>query len=198
MITPRQNGFAMIEIMVTAVILAIGISGMGVLLLKSIQSSQDNSQKSQGMWIVQDLVGRMRANSEGMRAKAYETSGAVNCTQVKMCSDYNDDGFKSSESCTTREMANFDRWITACGVSAQVYDAASDTYLYDSPADSIINPELNVTCTDTTDRTSSYSGEDDCVRYFIELTWDTKLQQGAPDAADRTFKSQFSMVMESN
>lgn len=194
----QQHGFAMIEVLVTAVILAIGISGMGVLLLKSVQSSQDNSQKSQGMWIVQDLVGRMRSNPEGMRAKAYETSGAFDCAPIKACSVYNNNGFEPSQSCSTSQMASFDNWVSVCGANSTIFNAVSSEFLYDSPSDFIINPILDVSCTNTTSRVSTYTGQADCVQYFIQLTWSTKLQQGAPNEDDRVFQSSFSMVLESN
>lgn len=188
----------MIEILVTAVILAIGISGMGVLLLKSVQSSQDNSQKSQGMWIVQDFVGRMRANSEGARAKDYESAGAVDCSDaVTMCADYNNGNRMPSATCNSQEMATYDRWISVCGIDkSDVED--EDNLFFSSPSDFILNPILTVTCTNTSTRVSTYTGLPDCVQYFIELEWDTKLQQGAPDEDDRTYKSQYSMVVELN
>jgi type IV pilus modification protein PilV len=207
-----QRGFAMIEVMVTAVILVIGISGMGLLLLKSIQSSQDNAQKSQGMWIVQDLAGRMRANSEGMRAKAYETDAVISCDPIKMCSDYinNANASQASATCDAAEMATFDLWVTICGISDEISitvpgaigpggpEPDSEYFLYDSPSDFILNPVLNIDCTNTIARVSTSTAQPDCVQYFIGLTWDTKLQQGAATADDRVFQSQYSMVLELN
>lgn len=67
----KQTGFAMIEIMVTVVIIAIAISGMGLLLLRAVQGTQDSAQLSQGMWIVQDYVGRIRANPDGAKGGFY-------------------------------------------------------------------------------------------------------------------------------
>jgi type IV pilus modification protein PilV len=208
----QQHGFALIEVMVTAVILVIGISGMGLLLLKSIQSSQDNAQKSQGMWIVQDLAGRMRANPEGMRANAYETDAAIACDAIKMCSDYINNANQSaaSDTCNPAEMATYDLWVTICGISDAISitvpgpigpdgpEPDSEYFLYDSPSDFILNPVLNIDCTNTIARASTSTGLPDCVQYFIDLTWSTKLQQGAATADDRVFQSRYSMVLELN
>jgi type IV pilus modification protein PilV len=208
----QQHGFALIEVMVTAVILVIGISGMGLLLLKSIQSSQDNAQKSQGMWIVQDLAGRMRANSEGMRAGAYETDQAITCDPIKMCSDYNnsDNTSQASATCNSAEMATYDLWVTTCGISDAISitvpgvigpdgpEPDSEYFLYDSPSDFILNPVLNIDCTVNIPRVSTSTAQPDCVQYFIDLKWDTKLQQGAAAADDRVFESRYSMILELN
>ncbi len=42
-----EHGFAMIEALVTALIVAIGVSGVGVLLMRAIQGTQDSAQLSQ-------------------------------------------------------------------------------------------------------------------------------------------------------
>jgi type IV pilus assembly protein PilV len=132
-----QQGFAMIEVIVTALIIAIGVSGVGVLLMRSIQSTQDNSQKSQAMWILQDLSGRIRANSPGAKSGDYVGSeGGASCSTKPspMCSAQN--GIEA-ESCNSSQMAQFDKWITICGIS----DSTTD-----SPTDFFASPVLDSEC----------------------------------------------------
>lgn len=188
--TSKQNGFAMVETLMTAVILAIGISGIGVLLLQALQATQDTSQQSQAMWMVQDLVGRMRANPEGARSGAYEFNGPLNCNAAPQaqCADTN---LANAVMCDSTEMAIYDQWITVCG---------EDPDNFDSSADFVIQPELTITCTLRAEagRSSTNSGQIDCVQYFVEIEWNTKLQQTGDDVAERDFRNIYSMVVELN
>ena len=177
-ITSKQSGFAMMEALITALIIAIGISGVGVLLMRSIQGTQDNSQRSQAMWIVQDFVGRLRANSVAAKASAYAVSidkaACANAPAV-LCS--NDDA-----SCNSSDMATYDSWVTVCGFDSTVFDA---------PADFVVNPVLNSECTLTNSR-------NECVQYTVDLQWDTKLAKESAVAEERTNTNNYSMVVEVN
>lgn len=197
----NQSGFAMIEVLVTAVVVAIGISGMGVLLLKSLQGTQDNAQRSQAMWIVQDFAGRIRANTVGARAGHYVVTQNPDCDVVpdKICADHRDDddnlvegavcdseGYRENDG---DEMATYDKWITACGTNEDIYT---------SPADFMANPQLTSRCIQTSTRISTPTGNQDCIRYQIDFTWDTRIQQSADNATDRVFTNTYSEVVEIN
>jgi len=189
----RQSGFAMVEVMVTVAIITIGVSGMGMLLMRAIQGTHDSAQQSQAMWIVQDYVGRMRANQEGARAKRYELSPSdIDCTSPPtMCSEIYKDGAEvAAENCTSSsDMATFDNWISTCGLSTDVYDSASDF---------IVNPQLTSVCTGTSTRVSTDTNQPDCIQYQVTLTWDTKITKGSSDKTERTNTNDFSMVVEFN
>lgn len=188
----NQSGFAMMEVLVTAIILAIGISGMGVLLLKAVQGTQDSSQQSQAMWMVQDYVSRIRANSDGARAGFYTIAGGQDCSvkPARVCAEYFEGGAEvPAVECSTQEMAVFDQWITVCGLDDDVLDSA---------ADFIANPQLTSTCTMTTPRVSTISGAPDCVQYRVELQWDTKVKQAGDSDAERVYQNDYSMVVELN
>ncbi|EAT11139.1 type IV pilus modification protein PilV [Bermanella marisrubri] len=197
----KQSGFAMVEVLVTAVVVAIGISGMGVLLLKSLQGTQDNAQRSQAMWIVQDFVGRIRANSVGARAGYYVVNAQPDCTvePAKMCADHRDEDDNlvqgavcDPENYTTNdgdEMAIYDKWITACGTNDDIYT---------SPADFMGNPQLISRCIETSSRISTPTGNQDCVKYQIDFTWDTRIKQSGANAEDRVYSNSYSEVVEVN
>lgn len=194
----KQHGFAMIEVLVTAVIFAIGISGMGVLLLKTIQGTQDNAQRSQGMWIVQDFIGRIRANPNGAKNNGYIIAGNPNCNAppANICADHIQNGNKvNAVACDSApapgaegiQMATFDIWVTMCGFDSP--PTPSDN-IFDSPAEFLINPELTSSC--------DLAAGGECFQYTVNLKWDSRLAKGGVNAVDRIKENNFSMVVELN
>jgi len=187
-----QHGFAMIEVLVTAVIIAIGVSGLGILLMRVIQGTQDSAQQSQAMWIVQDYVGRIRANSEGARRRDYVLSDDTDCSTppAAICAEYYKNGSEvAAVACSAPEMAEFDKWITVCGISSNIFD---------SPSDFVTNPKLSSSCTLLSTRVSTDSGFADCVQYDVNLEWDTQIKKGSSVDANRIQKNSYSMVVELN
>jgi type IV pilus modification protein PilV len=189
----RQVGFAMVEVMVTVAIITIGVSGMGMLLMRAIQGTHDSAQQSQAMWIVQDFIGRMRANPEGARSSMYVLDpSTINCSNkpATMCAEtYSGSSKVAAAVCSSAEMATFDNWITTCGLENDIYD---------SPSDFVVNPELTSTCTNTSTRISTSTGLPDCVQYEVSLTWDTKLTKGSTEEDERVDKNDYSMTVEFN
>ncbi len=208
-IIKKQRGFAMVEVLVTAVILAIGISGLGMLLLRAIQGNQDSVQQSQGLWMVQDYAGRIRANAPGgRRGEGYEIeAGEYDCAAeeklTKQCAELrtpaiNGDGvLKEAELCLPDEMAAYDRWTTLCRL-----DVDGD-HIYSNPSDFMINPVLTSKCTNNhASRSSNTStGALDCVQYLVTLTWDTKLEKNyaaTDDDAGPVRQNTYSVTVELN
>lgn len=185
-LTTKQNGFAMMEALITALIVAIGVSGVGVLLLRSIQATQDSSQQSQAMWIVQDFAGKLRSNSAAARNGDYIGQTRVtDCANLPtMCASYNINGLVTSSvvNCDPDVMAAYDTWTTVCGL---------DSDSFDTPSDFIANPNLNTLC-------EQRDIDNDCVRYNITLTWDTKLAKGSDTANERTNTNDYTMTVEVN
>ncbi|QSX33300.1 type IV pilus modification protein PilV [Shewanella avicenniae] len=58
----KQNGFSLIEIMVTSFIVAFGLVGMAALQLKSLQAAHSAYQRSVASVIALDVVERLWAN----------------------------------------------------------------------------------------------------------------------------------------
>lgn len=159
----RQKGLLLIEILVAAVIVAIGLAGIGTLIVRSIQSTQDNSQNAQTAWIVQDLIGRMHSNRRGAMDRNYAGTVTVGtptdptaCPAVPapICSDHVALGASVSPvACDSRELALFDLWNVLCGTDAS-NDAAGEF---------IRRPALTVICTVPAPAL--------CTRYQITLSW---------------------------
>lgn len=116
----HQRGSSLIEILVTVLIFAIGMLGMAALQLSALRSTSDSSQRSQAIWLVQDLTERMRANPSGSAA-AY--ASAPDCTALpsnQCASRYNPatSTVISASVCNPSQMAAFDRWEAQCSYAA--------------------------------------------------------------------------------
>lgn len=85
----QQNGSSLIEIMVTVLVFSIGMLGMAALQLTALRSTSDSSQRSQAIWLVQDIAERMRANPSGSIADYTGNASAPDCTAlpVNQCAD---------------------------------------------------------------------------------------------------------------
>jgi type IV pilus modification protein PilV len=193
-IKSRQNGFALIEVLVASVIIAIGVSGLGILLMRVIQSTQDSAQQSQAMWIVQDYVGRIKSNAQGAKLGLYElnVTPTTFCDSPpdQVCAEHFKDGVEvAAVNCTPTQMAAFDTFLTVCGISPDIFDDASDF---------ILNPSLLSTCSNRITRMSTGAAVLDCVKYDITLTWDTRIAKTSKEAAERIQKNSFSTVVELN
>lgn len=203
----KQTGFAMIEIMVTVVIIAIAISGMGLLLLRAVQGTQDSAQLSQGMWIVQDYVGRIRANPDGAKGGFYVMdSNDINCTPpptllcaatYKQTSGVGTTGspFPAADCSvnpSVNPMAVYDNWMATCSLHSGL------SGLYDSPSNFIASKRLVSECIRPSSRVSTVTNQPECVEYKITLSWKTKQRRESSDSDERTYDNEYSAIVGLN
>lgn len=185
----KQKGVALIEVLITSVIIAIGLSGTAALILKSVQSTNDSAQRSVGLWVVQDYMGRIRANREGAHAFGYVIDDDPrDCDKLpaKICADIYRDGSKvAATSCLPREMAAFDNWITVCGIASDVTDNASEM---------VKDPRLKATCIYEQDRNAD--GTPDCLKYEVEFKWKAQVKQSDGSMMSRDMS--YDQVVEIN
>lgn len=118
-----ETGTSLIEVLVTLLIFAVGLLGFAGLQVNALQSTSDSAQRSQAVWINQELAERMRANPEANNA-AY-TGVAANCSNLPapMCSDYFDPVTATkinATECTAAQVAAFDIWEAQCSYSSVV------------------------------------------------------------------------------
>ncbi|MDB5821690.1 MAG: pilV [Herminiimonas sp.] len=57
-----ESGFGMIEVLVTLLILLVGLLGMAGLMVQSQRSEMESYQRVQALVLLQDIVGRIKAN----------------------------------------------------------------------------------------------------------------------------------------
>ncbi len=84
-----QAGFTLVEVLVSALLLSIGLVGLAGLQAASLVNNNSSFMRSQVMALAYDLADRMRANVPGSNANNYDpTLAAVTatCTTTVGCS----------------------------------------------------------------------------------------------------------------
>lgn len=157
-LTKNMAGFSLIEILVTVAITIIGLVGLASLQLQVTKSVGDSGNRSQVIWMLEDLSNRMKANRIALAD--YNTDGdTVSCDNApKICSAYHDGSARveADLSCSNTEQAQSDLWEVACGFNPDV-----DTYITKSSAvDFIAAPLLS---------TQLNGGE-----ITVTISWDTR------------------------
>lgn len=138
----KQRGINMVEVLVTIVITSVGLLGLNSLQLQASRSTLDSGNRSQAVWVLEDLANRMRANLVGI--DGYDTGGIKTCgTAPKICSSYHNGSNKviASNSCSAEEQAESDLHEVLCGFGSQV---AGSEVTFSSAANFLAEPDLNV------------------------------------------------------
>ena len=66
-----QNGFSLIEVLVTMAIVAFGLLGLAALMVKGLQANSSSSLRTMATTQAYDMADRMRANMAGVLAGDY-------------------------------------------------------------------------------------------------------------------------------
>lgn len=154
----NNAGFSMIEVMVTVAITTVGLLGISSLQLQSNRAMQDSGNRSQAVWILEDLTNRINANSSALAS--YDTGGNYQCAVPStICADYYNGGKQSAAMCTPQQTAVFDLWDVAC---PKTYVNSSNTDIKESYADFISKPVLKIS-TDIANNKAT-----------LTITWDVR------------------------
>ncbi|UPQ83460.1 type IV pilus modification protein PilV [Pseudomonas knackmussii] len=116
----KQRGATLIEVLIALLIFTVGLLGLAAMQLSSLQSTADSGQRSQSVWLMQDLIERMRANPDGTAA---QYAAAPNCAALpaRMCVDYYNPRSAAkvnASDCDAAQMAAFDAWEAQCSYAA--------------------------------------------------------------------------------
>jgi type IV pilus assembly protein PilV len=156
----RQNGISMIEVLVTLFITSIAITGLAALQIKAIKATNDTSQSSAAMWVLQDLMERIKSNTAAALTGAYsaQLSRTQDCAQspAKFCAPYFNGTQKNADACNAAEIATFDLWDVMCGASSSADTNGHQAYV-------LINPKLSVECVTA-----------ECQQYQLDLNWQSQ------------------------
>ena len=114
-----EIGATLIEVLVTALLLAIGLLGMASLQINTLRASAETSQRSQVIWMAEELMTRIRSNPDGVN-NGYLFSGSseklCSVNIETMCADHSDGKSKGiAAMCSSKESARFDLWESLCG-----------------------------------------------------------------------------------
>ncbi|WP_163836214.1 type IV pilus modification protein PilV [Spartinivicinus ruber] len=108
-----QQGVGMIEVLITLLVMTIGLLGIAGLMLYGVKTSHSNYFRTQAMMATQDLIGRMRANTQGVWDGHYELA------KDKTISGESDKCAGKDKSCTPAELAAWDlvQWSGLVGMA---------------------------------------------------------------------------------
>jgi type IV pilus assembly protein PilV len=112
----RQAGFNLVEVMIAALVISIGMLGIAGLQLVSMKGSHQSFMRHQATFLVQDVVERIRANPSQIALYNNfntDTAGSFSCPAAKDC---------SSAVCSAQEMVNYDRSSIACGLNQRLFN----------------------------------------------------------------------------
>ena len=139
----KQSGFSLIEIMVAALILSIGILGLVGLQVIGLKGTQQSSMKQQAMLVVQDLTERMHANKQGVINGDYE----VDSNNPGVCNDLANRCDAANSVCTSAETASVDLHTVVCGYQKGNSPRTGGVKRVDAADRSpLIDGRLRVTC----------------------------------------------------
>jgi type IV pilus assembly protein PilV len=107
MLRKKLQGFTIIEVLVSMVILSIGVLALGMLQISSLQNTQGGYQRSQATILAYDIIDSMRANIPSVTAGDYRIAMGAETPVAVAC-----DGVIAN--CTTQQIALSDltRWRT--------------------------------------------------------------------------------------
>ncbi|MGL5201861.1 MAG: type IV pilus modification protein PilV, partial [Aeromonas veronii] len=67
-VSPHERGFSLLEVMITAVILSLGLLGLVALQTHSKFASYEARQRTIASWLANDMVERVRINRDSWTA----------------------------------------------------------------------------------------------------------------------------------
>lgn len=122
----NQNGFTLIEILITVIVLSIGLLGLAGLQINGLRANMSSEARSKATLLANDITERMRTNRLGVHNDnpdvdnqyAAISTANQNCNALPdpFCSNYNNGNSNDADSCTPAQMAAFDAWVWACGM----------------------------------------------------------------------------------
>lgn len=129
----RQSGLNLVEILVAALILSVGLLSLAGLQVASLKSTQNATQKQQVSFMIHELFERMRANRDAVINGDYNTT-AVDCSAglTKSCT--------ASTVCTAADIATYDLFTVQCGEN-------STSAINSGVGAQLINGSFSVDCT---------------------------------------------------
>jgi type IV pilus assembly protein PilV len=106
-----KNGFTLVEVLVSMIILSIGLLVLVGMQLTAMQNTQGGYLRAQASMVAYDIMDRMRTNTPAVTNGDYDLALGVATPAMPACT-----GILAN--CNTGEMANFDlaQWRTIMGI----------------------------------------------------------------------------------
>jgi type IV pilus assembly protein PilV len=106
-----ENGFTLIEVLVSMIILSIGLLVLVAMQLTAMQNTQGGYLRAQASMVAYDIMDRMRANIPAVTNGDYDLAIEAPAPDIPACTG-------ALANCARVEMANFDlgQWRTMAGI----------------------------------------------------------------------------------
>lgn len=111
----KNQGFSLIEVLVSVVVLSIGLMGLSGLQIASLKGTNDAHFRTQASLLIMDLSERLRVNQAGVIAGTYSTTDTAGNQQSINCASAATEQCGTT-ACSGEELAKFDKHAIACGV----------------------------------------------------------------------------------
>ncbi len=108
-----QAGFTLMEVLITAIILSVGLLGLAGLQFNALRSNQSAAQSTLAVLQVIDGADRLRSNTAGV-AKNYYNNLIGDADDDPGCID-------SNEGCGIEALAKYDHWSWSQQIAALPY-----------------------------------------------------------------------------
>ncbi len=99
--TTKQNGFTLIEVLITLLILSIGLLGLAGLQMTALKLNDSAERRSQATILAYDILDRMRANRAEAESGAYNIDTSATTPTAASCAG-------ASSDCSATEMKDYD------------------------------------------------------------------------------------------
>jgi len=121
----HQFGFTLLEVMVAFMVMAIGLLGVMGLQNTAIRNNANSTAQMQAVLLSKEMADLVRANPEAIKAgRSYNNvTGANNAA----CA--------TSATCTTLQMAQYDKWLWDARVVESIGTGATGVVCVDSSPD---------------------------------------------------------------
>ncbi|CAA6813608.1 MAG: Type IV pilus modification protein PilV [uncultured Thiotrichaceae bacterium] len=148
----KSQGLSLVEVLVTAVLLGVGLLGASALQLTGLKGTDSAHYRTVATFLTNDMAERMRMNFPAIAAGDYRTipDQALLCHALP-------EAFKdcNANTCNSAELAMFDTYQVQCGF---VMTQGSVTSKSGGVENSLPNGQLSISCpSDLCDDTSEYT-----------------------------------------
>ncbi|MCU7943852.1 MAG: type IV pilus modification protein PilV [Candidatus Thiodiazotropha sp. (ex Cardiolucina cf. quadrata)] len=112
----RNSGMTLVEVLIAAVVLGIGLLGVAALQVNALQGSGNAQFRSKATDLTSALVDRVRANLDALNTYNTAAATCAATTPADICSMDADDTANGAADCSPDQMALYDLWDIRCKV----------------------------------------------------------------------------------
>jgi len=170
----------LIEVLIAVAVLGIGLLAVAALQIQGVRQNLDSYARSQAVMLANDYIERMYANRPGVLAGDYAdfNSDDISCIDdapTSVCATQSDGA--TTALCDTAELAEYDRYVVACGYLA----ASAPLGRFGGVRDLLQNGSMAVTA--QVDAAGNCLNPPDApapppcpARHQISMTWDEQIK----------------------